>query len=82
MAIKLAKLNLQTSVLPIWNPENKDYKIGYEKSWVRPSRVSKNSSENNFRILSANTVVALVVYGGYAPEGRNLLDILPLFTCR
>ena len=32
MAIKLAKLNLQTSVLPIWNPENKGYKIGYEKS--------------------------------------------------
>ena len=56
MAIKLAKLNLQTSVLPIWNPENKGYKIGYEKSWIRPSRVSKSSSENNFRILSANTV--------------------------
>ena len=33
MATKWAKINLQTSFRPIWNPENQGYKIGYEKSY-------------------------------------------------
>ena len=68
MTLKSAKINLQTSVLPIWNPENKDYKIGYKKSQIRSSRVSKNSSENNFRILLANTVES-------ETENISILDI-------
>ena len=56
MATKLAKLNLQSSFLPIWNPENKGYKIGYERSYLWTSKMSKNGSENDFRILSANGV--------------------------
>ena len=31
MAIKWTRIDLQTSFIPIWNPENKGYKIGYEK---------------------------------------------------
>ena len=32
--------------------------------------------------LMVNRSLALVDFGGYAPVGRNLIDILPLFTCR
>ena len=45
MAIKRTKIKLQTSVIPIWNPENQGYKIGYEKSdWVQDKSL-KNGSE-------------------------------------
>ena len=32
--------------------------------------------------LMVNRSLALVDFGGYAPIGWNLIDILPLFTCR
>ena len=57
MAIKLAKLSLQTSVLPIWTPENKGYKIGYEKSLLGQLQGPKNGPEKCVRIYSATTVL-------------------------
>ena len=48
MATKLAKLNLHTSVLPIWNPENKGYKIGLEKRGWGQQECPKNGLENKF----------------------------------
>ena len=52
--IKWPKIDLQTSVRPIWNPENQGYKIGksYQEQQLRP----KNGSEKSVRLLSANTV--------------------------
>ena len=45
MATKWAKINLQTSFRPIWNPENQGYKIGYEKSYQEQQLRPKNGSE-------------------------------------
>ena len=56
MATKWAKINLQTSFRPIWNPENQGYKIGYEKSYQEQQLRPKNSSEKSVRLLSADTV--------------------------
>ena len=55
MAIKWTRIDLQTSVIPIWNPENKGYKIGFEKRCWGQQECPKNGSEN-FRIYSANSV--------------------------
>ena len=57
MAVKLAKINLQTSFRPIWNPENQGYKIGYEKSYQEQQLRPKNDSEKSVRLLSADTVL-------------------------
>ena len=55
MATKWAKINLQTSFRPIWNPENQGYKIGYEKSYQEQQLRPKNGSEK----VSADTVQCL-----------------------
>ena len=55
MAIKWTRINLQSSVIPIWNPENKGYKIGFEKRGWGQQECRKNGLEN-FRIYSANSV--------------------------
>ena len=37
IAIKMTGINLQTSFIPIWNPDNQGYKIDNEKSeWIQP----------------------------------------------
>ena len=56
MATKWAKINLQTSFRPIWNPENQGYKIGYEKSYQEQQLRPKNGLEKSVRLLSADTV--------------------------
>ena len=56
MATKWAKINLQTSVIPIWKAENQGYKIGYEKSYQEQQLRPKNGSEKSVRLLSADTV--------------------------
>ena len=56
MVTKWAKINLQTSFRPIWNPENQGYKIGYEKSYQEQQLRPKNGSEKSVRLLSADTV--------------------------
>ena len=48
MAIKWTRINLQSSVTPIWNPENKGYKIGFEKIGWGQQECPKNGSENKF----------------------------------
>ena len=46
MAIKWTRIDLQTSVIPIWNPENKGYKIGFEKRGWGQQECPKNGLEN------------------------------------
>ena len=62
MATKWAKINLQTSFRPIWNPENQGYKIGYEKSYQEQQLRPKNGSEKSVRLLSADTVNVIKFY--------------------
>ena len=62
MAIKWTRIDLQTSVIPIWKPENKGYKIGFEKRCWGQQEWPENSLEN-FRILFADSVNLLVVLG-------------------
>ena len=62
MATKWTRINLQSSVIPIWNPENKGYKIGFEKRCWGKQECPKNGSEN-FRIYSANSVECLPGHG-------------------
>ena len=56
MVVKWAKINLQTSFRPIWNPENQGYKIGYEKSFQGQELSLKNDSEKSVRLLFADSV--------------------------
>ena len=56
MATKWTRINLQSSVIPIWNPENKGYKIGFEKRCWGQKECPKNGSEY-FRILFADSVI-------------------------
>ena len=55
MAIKWTRIDLQTSVIPIWKPENKGYKIGFEKRCWGQQEWPENSLEN-FQILFADSV--------------------------
>ena len=55
MATKWTRINLQSIVIPIWNPENKGYKIGFEKRCWGQQEWPENSLEN-FRILFADSV--------------------------
>ena len=59
MATKWKRINLQSIVIPIWNPENKGYKIGFEKRCWNPQKWPKNGTEN-FRILFADSVLCVV----------------------
>ena len=42
MAIKWTRIDLHTIVIPIWNPENKGYKIGFEKRCWGQQECPKN----------------------------------------
>ena len=53
---KWAKINLQTSFRPIWNPENQGYKIGYMKSDFVQEKNLKNDLEKSVRILFSNSI--------------------------
>ena len=72
MAIKWTRIDLQTSVIPIWNPENKGYKIGFEKRCWGQQECPKNGSEN-FRIYSANSVVPAWYLRTHTEAGCNTL---------
>ena len=71
MATKWAKINLQTSFRPIWNPENQGYKIGYEKSYQEQQLRPKNGSEKSVRILSADTVESSYIYVHTFSSNKN-----------
>ena len=63
-------------------------KIRYEKSKIltlngkKTIVASVDISSAVIGLAHRHVILALVDFGGYAPVGRNLLDILPLFTCR
>ena len=48
MAIKWTRIDLHTIFIPIWNPENKGYKIGFEKKCWGQQECPKNGSEDKF----------------------------------
>ena len=56
IALKWTKIMLQSSVIPIWNPQNQGYKIGNIYNYWDQPWSPKNGLEMLLRILSANTV--------------------------
>ena len=78
IAIKWTKINLQTSVIPIWKAENQGYKIGYEKSLLGQLQGSKNGPKKFVRIYSATTVwSACSIYG---QQTQFMVSILNLWS--
>ena len=53
--VKWTIIMLQRSLIPIWNPQNQGYKIGYIYYWGQPWS-PKTARKMLLRILSANTV--------------------------
>ena len=62
MATKWAKINLQTSFRPIWNPENQGYKIGYEKSYQEQQLRPKNGSENCATFIRRYCILTILAF--------------------
>ena len=61
IALKWTKIMLQSSVIPIWNPQNQGYKIGNIYNYWDQPWSPKNGLEMLLRILSANTVVYIYI---------------------